>query len=467
MICADCSHQGPVTPDDRCSSCGRSALLAGRYRLEDVLSRGQDGSTTYRAERATDGARVAVTELLLSRVVAHEDIERFQREVDALRTLRHPGIVGYVEHFEAPPEARERGLYRVEELIDGVTLATEMASRRYTEPEVIALLIELLGVLHYLHMLRPPVVHRDLKPSNIMRRADGRLVLIDLGAAGEAVYQAGLDVTSAGTFGYMAPEQHAGLATPQSDLYGVGALALALLGRCPPQELLDGENRLAWRGRVHMSAPLGQLIDSLVAREPAMRPAAARAAADRLYGIATGAKAPGAAEIAPLPPPNAGRAVNLPWRQLSPTTAFPMLFGAIFGGVGLGVGVVLSLVGWLVGLPFAAIGGGIGAAFAVVGGGVFLIGLGRARGERRLRELGHQVQGRIQQLKPDHRFRIKRRHPFVFGYRFDVDQKTYESRGHVWDPEAAGLRDLGPVTILYDPKDPTKSLPWLPGQGAV
>ena len=84
----------------------------------------------------------------------------------------------------------------------------------------------LLGVLDYLHGRAPPVIHRDIKPSNVLLRPDGTPALIDFGGMRAWQPAGAAGATVVGTFGYMAPEQAAGQATPASDLYALGATLL-------------------------------------------------------------------------------------------------------------------------------------------------------------------------------------------------------------------------------------------------
>lgn len=70
MLCAGCTTKldadGSKSTPKRCDSCGQSPLLADKFRLEEVVGRGSDG-TTFRAVRIDDGAVVAIKELMFHR----------------------------------------------------------------------------------------------------------------------------------------------------------------------------------------------------------------------------------------------------------------------------------------------------------------------------------------------------------------------------------------------------------------
>ncbi|TNF24436.1 MAG: serine/threonine protein kinase, partial [Deltaproteobacteria bacterium] len=222
MICAICHAETPSRARS-CSACGGDPVLYGRYRLESLLGRGGAGAT-FRARDTTTDQPVAVKELSVRKVDSLKTLELFERETRVLARLRCPDVPRYVDEFtvERPGQVY---LYLVQELIDGDNLA----AARLDERQTLALVAELCDILTALHGERPPVVHRDLKPSNLMRRRDGRLVVIDFGAVRAVAANSLGGSTVAGTFGYMAPEQLRGQATPQSDLYAVGATAVALL----------------------------------------------------------------------------------------------------------------------------------------------------------------------------------------------------------------------------------------------
>lgn len=229
MICAEChaSIQDPET----CPECGASPLLLGRFRLIEQVGAGSSG-TTYRAERLEDGTRVAVKEMLMRRADSLKVLELFEREARILERLEHSGIPAYLEDF-VHEAGRSTAFYLVQEFVEGKTLSERMRHPNTTE-DVLKICDEVLEILTYLHAFNPPIIHRDIKPENIIERPDGRLALVDFGSVRAALDSATGGSTVAGTFGFMAPEQLLGRALPQSDVYAVGALAVALLtGKSP------------------------------------------------------------------------------------------------------------------------------------------------------------------------------------------------------------------------------------------
>jgi hypothetical protein len=252
-------------------------LLDQRYRLDEVLGQGPQG-TTCLAVAVADGSRVVVKELRVQAHLADKRRELFSREAQVLRQLDHPAIPRYVDDFEVR-SGRWRTLCLVQAYIDGASLAAESVDHRYEQEEVLEIAAALLEILAYLHELSPPVVHRDIKPSNIIRRRDGGLSLVDFGSVRDALKDPDLGgSTVAGTFGYMAPEQFAGDASPQTDLYGVGALAVALLTRREPHTLLDLRNRMDWEVHAQPHPALALVLHRLLAPDPEGRPESARAA---------------------------------------------------------------------------------------------------------------------------------------------------------------------------------------------
>jgi len=251
MLCAACGEAVPNTGAAGCPHCGADPLLDGRYRLDAVVGRGA-AATTYRALRLHDGVVVAVKEMPLHRARGEKAQALIAREARVLRELSHPAIPRGVDDFSIGA-GKQAHLYIVQTFIEGRTLADEGRDKRYSQDEVLGIAEALLDILSYLHGLSPPVIHRDIKPANVLRRPDGSLALIDFGSVRDVLRDAELGgSTVAGTFGYMAPEQFQGDADPRSDLYGVGALAVALLTRKEPRSMLDHNGRIVWEPHVQL-----------------------------------------------------------------------------------------------------------------------------------------------------------------------------------------------------------------------
>jgi tRNA A-37 threonylcarbamoyl transferase component Bud32 len=157
--------------------------------------------------------------------------EQFVREARLLTKLNHPKIARVYDHF-----VEDGRSYLRMEYIEGSNLRTQIRSGSpAAESTVVRWIEELADILVYLHELAPPMVHRDLSPDNILVGVDGRLVLIDFGAANEFVGNA--TGTLVGKHAYMAPEQIRAAAEPASDLYSLGACAFFCLTGQDPEPI--------------------------------------------------------------------------------------------------------------------------------------------------------------------------------------------------------------------------------------
>ncbi len=332
MICAHC---GKETTEADCVHCTKPALLSGRYRLDELVGQGAS-ACTYRATDP-DGKTVAIKELPLRRAKNDKALELFHREARVLRQLDHDSIPQWIDDFVAG-EGKQQALYIVQEFIEGASIADELDAHRYDEDEVLDIIDELAGVLDYLHSRSPPVIHRDIKPDNVLRRAiDGRLVLVDFGSVRDSLKDpdfGGSTVT--GTFGYMAPEQYRGDATPQSDLYGLGALGVTLLSRRPPHTMLDLHRHMHFEDHVQTSPPVTRLLNTLLAVDPRKRLADAEAvhqAVDRARGLVPIGAPPATPTSLPALPDRPSSTKAKPWVAIA----------VGLGMLALGVGVSLMI----------------------------------------------------------------------------------------------------------------------------
>jgi serine/threonine protein kinase len=186
------------------------------------------------------------------------------REVRVLRETRHPQLPAFEDAFVTGAGSRAT-TWLAMELVPGEDLQHHASHHRFDEAEVLSVIAGLLPVLSYLHGLQPPILHRDLKPRNVLRRPDGTLVLLDFGAARDALADDYGGSTVAGTFGFMAPEQFRGEASPATDVYGLGALALALLSRRDPSALARPTGGLDWEAAVAVSPGTRDLLRAMLA----------------------------------------------------------------------------------------------------------------------------------------------------------------------------------------------------------
>ena len=154
-----------------------------------------------------------------------DGLRRFRDEAQALIDFdSHPSIVSCREFFRAHGTA-----YLVMAYEEGQSLAELLATREaegrpFTESDLLAVMTPVLEGLAGVHAAG--VLHRDIKPSNILiRRRDGRPMLIDFGAAKQATARFSKSQAPY-TEGYAALEQVAdvGKLGPWTDVYGAGAV---------------------------------------------------------------------------------------------------------------------------------------------------------------------------------------------------------------------------------------------------
>lgn len=252
--------------------------------IQKALGSGSN-ATTYRATTG-DGREVAIKALSLHGIKDWKQLELFQREAQVLRALEHPGIPKYIDYFEEDT-ANDRKFFIVQEVVQGKSLGEMIREgMRATEPEVLRISTELLKIMDYLSSLRPPVIHRDIKPDNIILNGGnwgGAVYLVDFGGVqGVAADAEVMGSTIVGTYGYMAPEQFRGQATPSSDLYSLGATLLYLVSGRPPSSFRQERLRIDYSSSVSLGRPLSTLLDGLLEphAEDRLSPADALATAE-------------------------------------------------------------------------------------------------------------------------------------------------------------------------------------------
>ena len=171
----------------------------------------------------------------------HWGLTRFLDEARTLARFDHPHLNRVHRFFESNGTA-----YMVLEYIRGETLADKLTrERQLPEESLQRLLEEILSGLEVMH--EAGYVHRDIKPGNLMlREEDGSAVVLDFGAARQAVGQRSKAITSILTPGYAPIEQYDSKADdvgPWSDIYALGMVAYRCISGISDGELPDAVTR--------------------------------------------------------------------------------------------------------------------------------------------------------------------------------------------------------------------------------
>ena len=294
-------------------------LAGGRERYTILRMLGQGGfGVTHLARRERDGREVVVKQLRLDRMDDWKAFDLFEREAKVLEALDHANIPAFIDHFEVKDERALRGFALVQEYVPGRTLRDAQQERPTPRASAMRPWLErLLEVCAYLHAREPPVIHRDISPKNVIVRDDGEPVLIDFGTVQHALRSADtISSTSAGTFGYAAPEQLLGRAMPASDLYGLAMTYLAVASGREPEELPFAGNRVRVSAALaeHDTHPrLGLLLEELTDPDATRRPQSAAEVLGRVRAIPIAGAAGRAVVVAAAPAASVEEEVRGAW----------------------------------------------------------------------------------------------------------------------------------------------------------
>jgi eukaryotic-like serine/threonine-protein kinase len=200
-------------------STGRPDLSGTRYQLLEELGRGGMG-VVYAAQDEALGREVALKVSSFAGATADLFAAALQREARVLAQLEHPGIVP-VHDAGVLPDGR---VYYAMKRVRGQRLDAWARGQTELRP-VLRMFQRVCEAVAFAHAHQ--VIHRDLKPQNVMVGEFGEALVMDWGASA-AAGEAG---STAGTLGFMAPEQARGegAADARSDVYGLGATLRALL----------------------------------------------------------------------------------------------------------------------------------------------------------------------------------------------------------------------------------------------
>ncbi len=175
-----------------------------------------------------------------------------QREYELLGKIDHPSIAKVLEVFQ-----REESTYLLLEHVYGTDLRTLVSSQGgHPEAEIYDWAIQICDIMTYLHSQDPPILHRDLTPDNLVLTEEGKIRVIDFGAAQRFVE--GITGTIIGKQCYVPPEQLQGHASVRSDIYSFAGVLQFLLTGEDPVALTQSDPSLNSNASAELSAVVKQ-----------------------------------------------------------------------------------------------------------------------------------------------------------------------------------------------------------------
>ena len=318
----------------------------GSYRIVGQLGEGGMGAV-FAAVHQQISRQVAIKVLHADLSRRPEILARFFNEARAVNIVRHPGLVSVYELGQLD----DGRAYIVMEHLEGETLRGRLHRRVLPLLDALSLSRQVASALAATHA--SGIVHRDLKPDNVMIVPDAetplgeRVKLLDFGIAKLATGQAGEVRTSTGmvlgTPCYMAPEQcrDSGQVDGRADVYALGVMLYEMLAGRPPFQAAGMGDLMMMHineppcplhqidGRVPME--VSALVDAMLAKAPAARPAMDQVAA----ALSQLGASPAATPHPSIPGHLAGECPPAPSRPLARGALAALVAGATLLGVGV------------------------------------------------------------------------------------------------------------------------------------
>jgi eukaryotic-like serine/threonine-protein kinase len=308
----------------------------GPYQIVSRLGHGGMGAV-YEAVEPRSGKAVAI-KVLAAHLADDAGVRsRFETEIATLKSLQHPGIVQLLAYGEDDGQP-----YFAMELVRGQALDKLLrGGRHFTWRETVTVAAAVTRALKAAH--DSGAIHRDLKPANLLVPEKGTLADIKLADFGIAKFFGASGHTAAGnvvgTAEYMAPEQAAGKPVDaRADIYSLGLVMFAMLTGKPPFRAGHYTEVMRMQQTTtpprlttllpDLPEPVDRLIQKMLAKNPADRPASALALGRLLEAVEAAITAELSAAkpvvVAPAPDPNlTARGVSADDATLEVTTDQP------------------------------------------------------------------------------------------------------------------------------------------------
>lgn len=279
LLCLGCMEE-LERPGDTCRKCGFNrteyeknrnvhtlpsyTILAGKYLLGRVLGEGGFG-ITYIAWDLNRECRVAIKEYFPSGLATRDTrfgdgealtimpgekaayyrngLKNFAEEGKNLARFQElPGIVSVRDFFQDNGTA-----YIVMDYVEGKNLKQYLREHYekngehapMAEDQILEMMRPVLQALSEIH--KAGIIHRDISPENIICGSDGKITLIDFGAARVATGNETRSLTIMLKHGYAPPEQYQshGRQGAWTDIYAICATMYHMMSGYLPAESID------------------------------------------------------------------------------------------------------------------------------------------------------------------------------------------------------------------------------------
>jgi serine/threonine protein kinase len=284
--------------------------LGEGYRLEALIGQGAMGAV-YRATSAAGD--VVALKTLSAEVMGPQTTQRFLRESELVRRLKHPHVV---RTLDSGADRVTGLLFLVMPLLKGRDLDRVLEELGALEPETaVRLALQAARGLSAAH--RVGIIHRDVKPGNLILDEEGDELIVrvcDFGIAKQLGGESELTATGSqlGTPDYVSPEQlkSSKHVDERTDVWSLGATLYQMLCGAAPYSHIDAvfdvitaimsedppslQDRAPW-----IEASLALVVHKALQRDPNQRWATLEDMADALRPFSGGDELLNAGRIVP------------------------------------------------------------------------------------------------------------------------------------------------------------------------
>ena len=243
------------------------------FIIKEKLGEGTFGKVRLGINRQTEET-VAIKILDKKKIIKERDKKRIEKELNILKSLRHPNIV----HLYADIETNAN-IYIIMEYIKGIELIHYISSNsKLSEEEACFYFRQIISAIEYLHKLK--IAHRDIKPENMIIENETKIIkLVDFGLSNYYNTKTEMLSSACGSPSYAAPEMLYGKKYSASpiDIWSCGIVLYAMICGYLPfddpdynilyKKIKEGKFKIPF----HVSPNAKDLIKNLLVNNPKKR----------------------------------------------------------------------------------------------------------------------------------------------------------------------------------------------------